>query len=250
MKTRILTEIFRFFYRQHCFGVSSLTHRNLENCQTLGSDDQICQTWKLMIGGRVMIITWSCLLNPSGSNPSAASRMCFSMIRSSKLVDSVLDLCKILCLYPTQWQTMCIQVFAVRSGGVTGVLVKGPDQNLNFRMEDRGPVISIKFSPDMNVLAIQRTNSSVEFVNYSSVSGLDHVEYSQSCKGKNATILGFVWTHGNEILVVTDHGVELFQVRNSYIVYLTLFRGNFESTEIICCYRLIQRNVTLEHWNA
>ncbi|XP_025988542.1 regulator of MON1-CCZ1 complex isoform X2 [Solenopsis invicta] len=104
------------------------------------------------------------------------------------------------------------QVFAVRSGGVTGVLVKGPDQNLNFRMEDRGPVISIKFSPDMSVLAIQRTNSSVEFVNYSSVSGLDNVEYSQSCKGKNATILGFVWTHGNEILVVTDHGVELFQV--------------------------------------
>ncbi|XP_018058779.1 PREDICTED: uncharacterized protein C18orf8 [Atta colombica] len=104
------------------------------------------------------------------------------------------------------------QVFAVRSGGVTGVLVKGPDQNLNFRMEDRGSVISIKFSPDMNVLAIQRTNSSVEFVNYSSVSGLDHVEYSQSCKGKSATILGFVWTHGTEILVVTDHGVELFQV--------------------------------------
>lgn len=104
------------------------------------------------------------------------------------------------------------QVFAVRSGGVTGVLVKGPDQNLSFRMEDRGPVISIKFSPDMNVLAIQRTNSSVEFVNYSSVSGLDHVEYSQPCKGKNATILGFVWTHGTEILVVTDHGVELFHV--------------------------------------
>lgn len=104
------------------------------------------------------------------------------------------------------------QVFAVRSGGVTGVLVKGPDQNLSFRMEDRGPVISIKFSPDMNILAIQRTNSSVEFVNYSSVSGLDHVEYSQPCKGKNATILGFVWTHGTEILVVTDHGVELFHV--------------------------------------
>ncbi|CAL1679993.1 unnamed protein product [Lasius platythorax] len=104
------------------------------------------------------------------------------------------------------------QVFAVRSGGVTGVLVKGPDHNLSFRMEDRGPVISIKFSPDMNVLAIQRTNTSVEFVNYSSVSGLDHVEYSQPCKGKNATILGFVWTHGTEILVVTDHGVELFHV--------------------------------------
>ncbi|XP_033356491.1 regulator of MON1-CCZ1 complex isoform X1 [Bombus vosnesenskii] len=104
------------------------------------------------------------------------------------------------------------QVFAVRSGGVTGVLVKGPNQNLSFRMEDKGPVISIKFSPDMNILAVQHNNSSVEFINYSPVAGLDNIEYSQSCKGKNATILGFVWTHGNEILFVTDYGVELFQV--------------------------------------
>ncbi|XP_068976580.1 regulator of MON1-CCZ1 complex isoform X3 [Bombus flavifrons] len=103
-------------------------------------------------------------------------------------------------------------VFTVRSGGVTGVLVKGPNQNLSFRMEDKGPVISIKFSPDMNILAVQHNNSSVEFINYSPVAGLDNIEYSQSCKGKNATILGFVWTHGNEILFVTDYGVELFQV--------------------------------------
>lgn len=99
------------------------------------------------------------------------------------------------------------------------MLVKGPDQNLNFRMEDKGPVISIKFSPDMNVLAIQRTNTSVEFVNYSPVAGLDHIEYSQLCKGKNATIYGFVWTHGTEILVVTDHGVELFHVRNFHVIF-------------------------------
>lgn len=93
------------------------------------------------------------------------------------------------------------------------MLVKGPNQNINFRMEDKGPVISIKFSPDMNILAIQRTNISVEFVNYSPTTGLDNIEYSQPCKGKNATIQGFVWTHGNEILLVTDYGVELFQVR-------------------------------------
>ncbi|XP_076682897.1 regulator of MON1-CCZ1 complex protein bulli [Andrena cerasifolii] len=104
------------------------------------------------------------------------------------------------------------QVFAVRSGGVAGVLVKGPNQNISFQMEDKGPVISIKFSPDMNILAIQRTNTSVEFVNYSPNSGLDNIEYSQPCKGKNATILQFVWTHGNDVLLVTDNGVELFQV--------------------------------------
>jgi hypothetical protein len=79
-------------------------------------------------------------------------------------------------------------------------------------MDDKGPVISIKFSPDMNILAIQRSVTSVEFVNYSLINALDGIQYSQSCKGKNATILGFVWTHANEILFVTDHGVEYYQV--------------------------------------
>lgn len=52
-----------------------------------------------------------------------------------------------------------------------------------------------------------------EFVNFTTDGeGLDSVEYSQSCKGKNTVILGFVWTHNNEIVFVTDHGVELFQV--------------------------------------
>lgn len=107
---------------------------------------------------------------------------------------------------------MCFKVFAIRSGGVTGVTVKGPEHNINFRMDDKGPVISIKFSPDMNILAIQHSVTSVEFINYSPSTSLDGIEYSQACKGKNATILGFVWTHGNEILFVTDHGVELLQV--------------------------------------
>ncbi|XP_034941931.1 regulator of MON1-CCZ1 complex [Chelonus insularis] len=105
------------------------------------------------------------------------------------------------------------QVFAVRSGGATGVY--GPNENFFFKMEDKGQVISIKFSPDMSVLAIQRTHTSVEFVNYSPTSGLDAIEYSQACKSKNATIQGFVWTHSNEILIVTDHGVELFSVNPS-----------------------------------
>jgi glucose-6-phosphate isomerase len=53
-----------------------------------------------------------------------------------------------------------------------------------------------------------------EFVNFNTdAEGMDSVEYSQSCKGKNTVILGFVWTHNNEIVFVTDHGVELFQVQ-------------------------------------
>lgn len=46
------------------------------------------------------------------------------------------------------------------------MIVKGPtDQTTtSFRMEDKGPVISIKFSPDQQVLAIQRTKTSVVVV--------------------------------------------------------------------------------------
>ncbi len=104
------------------------------------------------------------------------------------------------------------QVFTVRSGGAAGVVVKGPDEktSINFRMEDRGEVISIKFSYDMKILAIQRSHKSVEFVNFGE--GVDTMEYSQTCKGKSTTILGFNWTNINEIVFITDHGVEFFQV--------------------------------------
>uniref|UniRef100_T1IWP7 Tyrosine--tRNA ligase n=1 Tax=Strigamia maritima TaxID=126957 RepID=T1IWP7_STRMM len=105
-----------------------------------------------------------------------------------------------------------LQVFTVRSGGATGVVVKGPDEKTlkNFRMEDKGTVISIKFSLDQKILAVQRSQSSIEFVNF--LTDIDTAEYSQSCKGKNTKIRGFNWTFQNEITVITDHGIELYQV--------------------------------------
>ncbi|KAI5633281.1 colon cancer-associated protein mic1-like domain-containing protein [Phthorimaea operculella] len=109
------------------------------------------------------------------------------------------------------------EVFTVRSGGVTGITVTGMDesQSTSFRMDDRGPIISIKFSPDHKILAIQRNqdnqNACVEFVNFKDMAPTN-VEYTQSCKWKNAKILGFVWPKVNEIAFITDHGIELLQV--------------------------------------
>lgn len=105
----------------------------------------------------------------------------------------------------------------MRSGGVTGVTVNGMDESksTSFRMEDRGPIISIKFSPDHKILAIQRNhenqNATIEFVNFKDLAPTD-VEYSHTCKWKNAKILGFVWPKPNEIAFVTEHGIELLQV--------------------------------------
>ncbi|KAK3612274.1 hypothetical protein CHS0354_010985 [Potamilus streckersoni] len=106
------------------------------------------------------------------------------------------------------------QVFAVRSGGAMGVVVKGPeDKNIiSFRIEDRGDVTSIKFSPDKKILAIQRSQKSVEFINFQEDLTTDQLEYSQTCKGRATIIKGFIWTNNSEIVFITDHGIEVYQV--------------------------------------
>lgn len=93
-----------------------------------------------------------------------------------------------------------------------GVVVKGSSEDIpaiNFRMDDKGPVISIKFSLDHNVLAVQRTTTSVEFMNFNGTT--IESEYTQNCK-KNSNLLGFVWAQNNEVALITDHGIELYMV--------------------------------------
>ncbi|KAM6135556.1 regulator of MON1-CCZ1 complex isoform 2-T2 [Pterocles gutturalis] len=104
------------------------------------------------------------------------------------------------------------QVFAVRSGGATGVVVKGlEDRNpISFRMEDKGEVKCIKFSLGNKILAVQRTLKSVEFLNF--IPDSPQLEYTQECKTKNANILGFCWTSSTEIVFITDQGIEFYQV--------------------------------------
>ncbi|KAH0517402.1 hypothetical protein LTLLF_121065 [Microtus ochrogaster] len=74
------------------------------------------------------------------------------------------------------------QVFAVRSGGATGVVVKGPDDRnpISFRMDDRGEVKCIKFSLENKILAVQRTSKAVDFCNF--IPDNSQLEYTQECK--------------------------------------------------------------------
>ncbi|XP_032277128.1 regulator of MON1-CCZ1 complex isoform X2 [Phoca vitulina] len=104
------------------------------------------------------------------------------------------------------------QVFAVRSGGATGVVVKGPDDRnpISFRMEDKGEVKCIKFSLENKILAVQRTSKTVDFSNF--IPDSSQLEYTQECKTKNANILGFCWTSSTEIVFITDQGIEFYQV--------------------------------------
>ncbi|XP_053105402.1 regulator of MON1-CCZ1 complex isoform X2 [Hemicordylus capensis] len=136
---------------------------------------------------------------------------------------SALDYYLALCARPVQFEKAspvnCVffdeankQVFAVRSGGATGVVVKGlEDRNpISFRMEDKGEVKCIKFSLGNKILAVQRTPKNVDFLNF--IPDSPQLEYTQECKTKNANILGFCWTSSAEIVFITDQGIEFYQV--------------------------------------
>ncbi|XP_063701489.1 regulator of MON1-CCZ1 complex [Culicoides brevitarsis] len=108
------------------------------------------------------------------------------------------------------------QVFSVRSGGATGITVKSPlnpDQAINFIMEasDRGPIRSIKMSPDPEhkIIAVQRTENSVEFINF--INGEPNLADMILHKSKH-TIFGFIWIHTREVVLISNAGVELFNV--------------------------------------
>ncbi|XP_020801646.1 uncharacterized protein C18orf8 [Drosophila serrata] len=106
------------------------------------------------------------------------------------------------------------QIFAVRSGGATGVVVKGPgpteDTVISFCMNDRGGDIrSIKFSPDNQILAVQRKENAVEFICFNGDQPLLQDIITHQVK---TTIHGFVWVHNREVALISNTGVEVYTV--------------------------------------
>ncbi|XP_068750238.1 regulator of MON1-CCZ1 complex-like isoform X2 [Montipora capricornis] len=105
------------------------------------------------------------------------------------------------------------QVFSITSAeGKTLVVVRGPDVKslVKFVIPSGGQVQSIKFSYDRKILAIQRSLKVVDFINFAD--GCDVRQYSQTCKSKSAHIIGFNWTNFNEIVFITNQGLEFYQV--------------------------------------
>jgi hypothetical protein len=108
---------------------------------------------------------------------------------------------------------------------VLGVTVKGHrhEQAYSFRLEDKGAIQSIKFNPDLSVLAIKRTSNSVEFLNFAPIPQAplspratttatilqpDAIEYSQLSKTKCSKLYDFNWLSDKEIVFVTDQSIE------------------------------------------
>lgn len=107
--------------------------------------------------------------------------------------------------------------------------VKGQrhEHTYSFRLEDKGAIQSIKFSPDLSVLAIKRISNSVEFLNFVSTPQTafssrattsatilqpDAMEYSQLFKTKTSKFYDFHWIADREIIFVTDQSIEHYSL--------------------------------------
>ena len=107
------------------------------------------------------------------------------------------------------------EVFSVsRVDSYNFVQVKkaGDTSKLEFKVLDKGYVISIKFSPNHKILAIQRSLKNIDLMNFENGEVVGN-EYSQSCKGRSTQIVGFVWTSSNDLAVVTNQGIEFYQIQ-------------------------------------
>ena len=93
-----------------------------------------------------------------------------------------------------------------------GVIVKGPkpESNLNFRIQDKGEVIAIKFSPNMLILGIIRNNKCIEFLNFKNGQP-DVGEYTLSFK-RPSKFQDFYWINSNDILVTSEQEFEHYQI--------------------------------------
>ncbi|SPP85160.1 blast:Uncharacterized protein C18orf8 [Drosophila guanche] len=77
-------------------------------------------------------------------------------------------------------------------------------------MNDRGGAIrSIKFSPDNQILAVQRKENAVEFICFQGEQPLLQDIITHQVK---TMIHGFVWIHNREVALISNTGVEVYTV--------------------------------------
>jgi hypothetical protein len=106
------------------------------------------------------------------------------------------------------------QIFVVKNKGLDGVNVKGPDtlSDMTFHIDNIADslVYSLKFNATCSILGIQKSLTTVIFVNFTN--GQPGAEYGFTLKTKNARMLGFCWTSINEVVFVTDLSIEFCQL--------------------------------------
>lgn len=130
---------------------------------------------------------------------------------------------------------MCFQISTViHSEGMMQIIVENVNLHKKsvYSVKHKRRVISLKFSVDQKILAIQHDENSVvnikfkfyvlvrfdfcnlvlfqEFMSFDN--GVQLSSFTQYSKATNSKLLGFVWVSGIEVLFVTNMSMELYQV--------------------------------------
>ncbi|VDD86122.1 unnamed protein product [Enterobius vermicularis] len=107
------------------------------------------------------------------------------------------------------------QICAISETGGKDVIVKGfkSEDDLTFCINDSGKVKVIKLSNDGRLISIQRETSQIEFICFSPTGdGTVTGTFSQSPKLRTARVVGLEWISNNQILFVTNQGLELYLI--------------------------------------
>lgn len=82
-----------------------------------------------------------------------------------------------------------------------------------------GPILGVRFSLDCKILAVQRTNREIEFINRENGTG-----FSQQCKSGTDRIFGFFWTDcpSCDIVFVTTRceqvAIQILRLEHLYVI--------------------------------
>lgn len=104
------------------------------------------------------------------------------------------------------------QIFIVKSGSVAVKSLESSEP-VSFSLPNQSPIIAIKFSADNNILAIQRTENSLELNAFKNnrIVAQSTIYYEI----KKSILYGFFFISLNELTVITADGVEMFLVNAS-----------------------------------
>lgn len=98
------------------------------------------------------------------------------------------------------------EIFAMSGDLVTIYNAKDHTEH-TLTIDNAVNIISIKYSIDHRILAVQRSNQSVDFLNIQ-----ENTEFSQCCRRGSGNIIGFNWTCQNEIVFINHQAIEFYQI--------------------------------------
>lgn len=98
------------------------------------------------------------------------------------------------------------EIFALE-GNIVSVFSAKDRSHHTLTIDNAANIISIKYSVDHSLLAVQRSNQSVDFLNIQ-----ENTEFSQSSRKSSGNIIGFNWTCQNQIVFINHNGIEFFQI--------------------------------------